>query len=490
MKMKKIFYILVFELVLFLSGCSKISDFGDTNVNPATTSTPVTSALLTNVLANFGTAWYSYQLPSYYCQYFSETQYTDVSCYWTNQISPMSIFSGALYDLQNIIITNTNESTRAAAAAYGTNDDQIAIARILKAYIFWTLTDNWGDIPYKDALKGNPNVIYDNQEVIYKDLIKELTEAIAQFKSGSLVKGDIVYNGDVTKWKKLANSLRMLIALNLSKQYPGASDYAATEFKAALNDPAASISDNSENFELIYPGGSGWRNPFYDMFNGSKYNGESATMTSILIDTIGNDGRQAVFGADITGAFSTLGVPYGRARSYVDPWCQQHPAWCLIFAPAYRTQTSPFFLLNAASVLLARAEAADRGWTNENTGTLYKAGITASFTQWDLAAPDAGYFTKTKVALGAAGKNLKQIAIQQYLAYYPDGLHGWNTWRRTGWPVLYPAPDALNYPKVIPRRITYGSEDYSLNPLGVAEAIARLGANGDKMDSRVWWDKE
>ena len=487
--MNKTIYIIILSIIGFSSGCNKLDDFGGTNDNPATTKAPITSALLTNVLANLFSSG-TYFPPGYYCQYFSQTQYTDISCYWTVQFSAMSYYSGALYDLQNIINNNSGESTRASAALNGSNENQIAIARILKAYIFWTLTDFWGDIPYKDALKGDPNVRYDTQEAIYKDLIKELTEAIVQFKSGSPVKGDIAYNGDINKWKKLANSLRMLMSLNLSKQYPGNSEYAATQFKAALADPSGSISDNADNFKLVYPGGSGWRNPFYDMYNGSKYQGESATMTSILIDTIGSDLRQSVFGADITGAYSTLGVPYGRERSYIDPWCQQHPTWCLILAPSYRTETSPLYLINAASVILARAEAADRGWTTENTSALYRAGITTSFTQWGLAAPGADYFTKPKVALGTTGKNLKQIALQQYLAFFPDGLHGWNTWRRTGYPVLMPAPDATNYPKVIPRRYGYGSEDYSLNVQGVAEAVARLGTNGDKMDSRVWWDKE
>ena len=213
----------------------------------------------------------------------------------------------------------------------------------------------------------------------------------------------------MSNWKKLANSLRMLMALNLSKQYPDPSGYAATQFKAALEDPAGSISDNADNFKLVYPGGSGWRNPFYTIYyDGSKYQGESETFTSILIDTLGNDGRQAVFGADITGAYSTLGVPYGRERSYIDPWCQDNPEWCFILAPAYRTETSPLYLISAASILLARAEAADRGWTTENTATLYVEGIKASFRQWGLDPPDAGYFLNPNVALGPAGKNLKQ----------------------------------------------------------------------------------
>jgi hypothetical protein len=490
-------YILVFALAGCISGCSKLEDFGDTNVNPAKTDTPVSSALLTNTLANlgYGTSnlgngnnWLG---PGLYCQYFSETWQNLFSCYASNQVSPMNNYSGALNDLQNIININSNEDTRTAAEVYGTNANQIAIARILKAYIYWTITDRWGDIPYKDALKGEPDVAFDSQVTIYKDLIQELTEAVKQFVQPVIpVKGDIAYNGDPAKWKKLANSLRMLMALNLSKQYPEASGYAAVQFNSALSDPAGSISDNGDNFKLVYPGGSVFRNPFFKLYsNGSAY-GESETMTSLLVDTIGNDRRQSVFGADASGAASEKGVPYGRNSSYTTQWCQENPDYCYIFAPSYRSETSPLFLIRAASVLLARAEAADRGWTTENTVLLYHEGTAVSFIQWGLEAPEENYFLKTNVALGVEGANLRQIALQQYIAYYPDGQQGWNSWRRTGWPVLLPAPDATNSPKVIPRRYMYGSDDYTLNSEGIAAAVERLGPNGDRMDSRVWWDSE
>jgi len=486
MVLKKIFYISFLTIIGIVSGCRWLEDFGNTNINPNTTSTPVTGALLTSVLSNLGSVGYA----GYYCQYFSETSYPSASLYSSNSSSPMDIYSGILYDLQNIINTNSNDATKVAAEDYGANENQIAIARILKAYIFWGITNMWGDVPYSEALKEDPNVKYDTQESIYKDLIRELTEAVAQFtKSEREIKGDIAYDGDTTKWKMLANSLRMLMALNLSKQYPDASGYAALQFKAALDDPAGSIDNNSDNFMLNYPGGEVYLNPFYG-FNRWNQNGESATLVSLLVDSLGGDMRQFAFGADRNGNPSSFGVPYGRDRAFIDPWCQQHPTYCYVLAPAFRGQAGPFFIINASSVLLARAEAADRGWTTENTSDLYMAGITASFTQWGLSAPDASYYTKPKVALGPAGKNLKQIATQQYLAYYPNGIQGWNTWRRTGWPELSPAPDAINSPKVIPRRFMYGSSDYSLTATGVAEAVARLGSNGNKMDSRVWWDKE
>jgi hypothetical protein len=489
--MKNTIYILTLVLgIILTSGCNKLEDFGSTNVNPSATNKPITSALLTNVLSSIGD-FATARVPALYCQFFSETQYPDVSCYSLNMASPMGTYSGSLYDLQNIIINNTEEDTKDAAALNGANENQIAIARILKAYIFWTITDRWGDVPYSDALLGDPNVGYDTQESIYTDLLKEMTEAIAQFQSeGAAIKGDIIYNGDIAKWKKFANSCRMLMALRLSKQYPGATEYAATQFKAALADPAGSIATNDDNFTINYPGGN-FRNSYYNMYDGRKDYGESETMTTLLTSL--TDSRQSVFGATVTGAASTLGVPYGRARTFIDPWCQANPTYCYVFNPNYREQTDPVFLMTAASTLLARAEAADRGWTSEtaNTSALYESGIKANFTQWDLAEPDEAYFTSAKVALAAApgsNANLEKIATQQYIAFYPDGTQGWSNWRRTNIPALLPAPDATNSPKVIPRRYMYGTTDYSLAGAGVQDAVSRL-TGGDKMDSRVWWDK-
>ncbi len=477
--------------VALIAACSKLEDFGDTNVNPGATNTPNTAALLSNVLSGVG-GFASQNGPSLYCQFISETQYPDFSQYAANLASPAGTYAGSLYDLQNIILTNSDEKTKTAASLNGANENQIAIARILKAYIYWTMTDRWGDIPYKDALKGDPNVTYDTQEVIYKDLIKELTEAVAQFTSGAAIKGDIAYDGSTAKWQKFANSLRMLMALRLSKQYPGASEYAAVEFKAALADGAGYIATNADNFKLTYSGGN-FRNPYYNMYDGRKDFGESATMTTMLVTTLGGDLRSGVFGATSTGAPSTQGVPYGQKRETVTAWTNANPNYAYVFAPSFRTEKSPLYIVKASSVLLARAEAADRGWTTEtaSTQTLYEAGIAASFTQWGLAAPTAGYLTGPNVALSAAfgtGANVSKIATQQWIAYFPDGIQGWSNWRRTNVPALLPAPDATNDPKVIPRRYMYGTTDYSLTKVGVEAAVSRL-TGGDKMDSRVWWDK-
>ena len=96
----------------------------------------------------------------------------------------------------------------------------------------------------------------------------------------------------------------------------------------------------------------------------------------------------------------------------------------------------------------------------------------------------AGSFT----APSGTGANLKQIATQTWIAVYPDGIQAWAEWRRTGFPVLIPAEDAVNTSKSIPRRYTYRPSEYGSNKANVTAASALLD-KGDVMESKMWWDQ-
>lgn len=479
---KKYIILAVFPVVAAMTGCSKLEDFGDTNLNPAGTNTPILGALLTNVISNLGNNISSTRA-GLYGQYFSETQYTDVSLYSLpllnfNSDGGGNEYSGSLYDLQNIRNTNTSKNMS-------------AVAKILQQYTYWTMTDRWGDIPYSEALKGNGTPKFDTQEAIYKGMIQALKEAVGEFDNTSVITGDVLYNGDAGKWKKFANSLRMLMSLRLAKRYPGASEYAATEFKAALSDPAGHISSNEDNLVMRFPGGApaNFKNPWFNTYDGRKDYAESKTMTDIL--TAFNDNRANIYGgaSEVPGSTtpSTVGMPYGLTRAKSEAFTGANPTWAKILRGDHREITDASVIIGASQVLLARAQAADMGWTTENTALLYQQGITASFQQWGLTAPAASYFTQTGVALGAPGTNKDEIAIQRWIAAYPDGIQGWSIWRETGFPVLTPAPDAVNSSKQIPRRYVYGNGEYSTNPDNTKEAATRMG--GDTQDTRVWWDK-
>lgn len=473
--------VLPLALGLFFTSCKRYSSqFGDTNVNPGVTGAPLFNALLTNVQSAIG-GYASATRGGLYCQYFSETQYTDVSLYSIPQINFEGEYSGILYDLQNIINN-------------GPNDNMKGVARILKAYIFSTITDRWGDVPYSQALQGNGTPAFDRQSDIYNGMIAELAAAVNQLGGTAAVTGDVLYGGNITKWKKLGNSLRMRLALQLSKKYPSSGQYAATQFNAALTHPDGFITSNDDNFVVNYPGGN-FSSPWWGLYNGRRDFGESDQMTA-LMGAI-TDGRQAAFGGKTEdqstsnpdwNQSSSLGVPYGRVRAYMENWTSNNSGWARILRGDYRTPTGKVVVVSAAEMFLARAEARDRGWTTEDMNSLYQQGINASFAQWGLSAPNPAYFTQSGVALAqpaGTGANIRNLAIQQYIAAYPDGLRGWNIWRRTGWPTLTPAIDATNSSKQIPNRYTYGTSSYGSNKANTDAAAAAIG--GDNQDTKVWW---
>jgi hypothetical protein len=311
--------------------------------------------------------------------------------------------------------------------------------------------------------------------------MRELTQAVAAFDNTSAISGDIIYGGDVAKWKRLANTLRLRLAIQVSKRFPAGSAWAGTEFRAALADAGGTITSNADNFTVSYPGGN-FRSPWFSLYDGRKDFGESDVMVGLMGSLA--DGRQSAFGS------SNLGVPYGRVRGFVDPWCQANPTWARILSDANRPQNGRVTLVSAAETHLLRAEAADRGWTTENMNALYQAGVEISFQQWGLPIPGSSYFAQSSVALSSpagTGANIRNIAIQQYIAAYPDGLRGWNIWRRTGFPTLTPAQDATNSSRQIPRRYTYGQTSYASNSAAVTAAAAAIG--GDTQDTKIWWDQ-
>jgi hypothetical protein len=492
MKIIKSFFAIAAVSMLGVS-CDKVKDFGDTNVNPNGTATPSTAALLTNVEAGLGG---TNTQGGIYAQMFSETQYTDVSLYALPKLNFDGIYAGILMDLQNIININTNEETKASATKFGSNANQIGVARILKAYILWTIADRWGDIPYSEALKGEENLTpkYDKQEDIYKDLVKELTQAKAQVDPNTAApSGDIIYfkptAGSFTQaawpaaaasWKKLANSLRMLIALRTSKVYPNAGDWAATNFASAYSDADGYVASNADNFALNYPGNvTAFKHPWFNIYNGRTDYAESKLMTDMMASL--GDPRQAAFGS------STVGFPYGLKRDDAVAFGNANTNYAKVLADAKRTASSPLVIVAAAHVRLAIAEAAQRGWVTATVATEYQAGIQASWAQWGVTGTIATYLANANVALTGTASDLQKIQLQEYLAYYPDGTQAWANWRRTNVPALTPTPNAVNAGGKIPRRYTYGANEYSVNAASVAEAASRIG--GDTPDTKVWWDK-
>jgi hypothetical protein len=506
--------------VLITAGCNKISDFGSTNINPNGATQPITGALLTTVEAQIGhinSIDNFFNFGALYSQYTTQTQYADKARYGIPQVeysmtaynesgagATIGLYSGPMMDCQVIINKNTDPATMAFAGQSGSNTNQIAIAKILKSYIIWTITDRWGDVPYSDALTANvtSNVTpkYDSQKDIYLKMFADLKSAVSSFDpAGAPIKGDIIFGGDIDKWKMTANSLRMLMALRLSKVYPAAGDVAATEFADA--EASGGILTNGDNFTLTYAGGN-LKNPYFAMYDGRSDYGECKTFYDILSGL--GDTRQAAYGT------SSVSSPYGLTDDDARAFGSANPTYSKNLAAAFRTTTSPIVMVSASAVLLARAEAIERGWITGDARANYEAGITASFAQWGVTMP-AGYLTSATVdynsgtgVTASVGQNpynsipasskaattnkIDRIALQRYIALYPDGGQGWAEWKRTGIPQLQPTTYALG--KQIPRRYVYPVNERAYNPNSVNAAVAAMPyPGGDTQDNRVWWDK-
>jgi hypothetical protein len=416
-------------------------------------------------------------------------------------------YSGPLQDLQTIINYNSDPKTSGVAAADGSNANQIAVAKIVKAYIYWTLTDAWGDIPYSEALKGAGNLTpkFDKQEDIYFGLLKELKDAVNGFDGGAAPKGDILYGGAtaVDSWKKLANSLRMLIAMRMTNKYPAAGGKAALEFADAAT--GTYITNNSENAVLRYPGGA-YQNPWYLVYQTRDDYASSKTLGDVLAGL--GDTRSSVFGTN------SIMFPYGLTRDLAIAYGNSvGNGQSRVLAVSFRQPNSPVTVIGASIVLLARAEAKERGWIAGGTAgaeTDYNAAVAASFQEWGLTIPGtylagganyaAGAGVPTSIGAGTAPYDnfrtadnniqdaatpdkLKRIALQRWICAFPNGNEGWAEQRRNGIPNLKTTRFKTG-PFVV--RYVYGNTDYGLNNANTVAAAAAIG--GDKQDTKVWWD--
>jgi Starch-binding associating with outer membrane len=304
-----------------------------------------------------------------------------------------------------------------------------------------------------------------------------LKEASTQFDGGVAVKGDILFAGNALKWKKFANTLRMIMALRLSKID---ATTGKTQFTDALS--GGVIEANDDNAAMVYPGGT-FKSPWFSLYDGRKDYAISTQFATILSDT--QDPRLQMAAAP-NGKGQIAPMPYGLTRDVATS--ATYADFSYVLNASMRTAASQTYILTAAHAFLARAEAAQLGWSNENAKNMYNKGIEMSWRQW-------GVFDQTKYNTFIASANidlatspLTKIQLQRYVAFFPDGNQGWAEWRRTGVPALKPSVNATNSSKQIPRRYAYGTNESTINGVNYKEATSKL-TGGDTQDARVWWDK-
>lgn len=498
-----------------MTGCDK--DFEEVNRNPNSPEVVSPALLLPHIIrvASNEIVGKSWGLGNVVVQYSAKIQFTNEDRYnWGPQGNPYSVFYNAMRDVNNVV--NLGE-------AAGQNN-YVGAALVMKSMMYAFMTDAYGDLPFTEATRAKEEINYpkfDRQEVIYQGILADLARANQLLGSSSeTMEGDILFGGNVLKWKKLANSLRLRALMRLSKRIDPSS-----AMQSIVADPSGSpiITGNEDNAALQHLADVPNQHYLFTTRSGSfdEYR-LSTTLERVLKDY--NDPRLHVYAQPTTDSRAGLvgrpqdyaGVPNGLADEDAygysptgDPTkggsnfisnigllfsCLQ----CSPFASPTGFQT---MLMSYSEVQFILAEARERGFiTTGNAETYYLNGIRASFDYYearlraanlnpiaDVTQPAPDYYLQAPIAYtGSQQEKLVKIGMQKWLALFFTGMEGWYDWRRTGIPTVTPGPAAFF--DSVPRRFMYPTGVQALNRDNYQEAVARQGA--DVITTRVWWDAQ
>ncbi len=347
MTMRNIFKLVYWGAIfVFVVSCG---DFADMNVDPNNSNKPYTKGLIPKSIYNM--ADYVGRIQgSLNTQQLSQVQYTTESRYTTKRWD-FGWKYRQMNSYQTIINLNTDAKTRTESGVKsgGTTDNQIAIARIMRAFELMRLTDAYGPIPVSEALQGAKNwkPKYDDQEQVYTFIFSELNSAVAQIKEDGDLFGDILFEGDMKKWKQFANSIAVVASLRLA-------DVKGTVAKAIFVKAIAGAADF--DIKVKYLKDPNYQNPWYKTFTIDKRFDDAVSVPMIkqLKDT--EDARLAIYADKSESKKDYIGMPYGVKTPVI------RSVEISLLGSAVRKQDTPSYLITKSQILFSKAEAAQRGW--------------------------------------------------------------------------------------------------------------------------------
>jgi hypothetical protein len=311
-----------------------------------------------------------------------------------------------------------------------------------------------------------------------------------------VVQGDILYGGNTSKWKKLANSLRLRYLMRISNKRNVSAD-----MQAILSNTAANpvFTGNDDNAALQYLPTVPNQFPLYTSRIGSV---NEFRLSKSMADKLKeyNDPRIEVFARPTPASSGTanpvyVGVPNGlddnAALQYNGGANFMSRIGSAYYIDGFGTPSqnerdiARGIIMTYAELQFILAEAAQKGLITTGTAKeYYENGIKASFSYFKQEIP-AGYLEQSGVKYDNATA-LQQIGTQKWIALFYSGLEAWFDWRRTGFPALTPGPANVNGDR-IPVRFIYPGFEFSLNQANVEAAVARQGPND--INTKVWWDQ-
>jgi hypothetical protein len=520
-------------LVFFLGSCTKNFDKINTNKNRIPTAGPAELPFLFSHAEQVGTTNSgNYQVAQnlfadQYAQYFA-----CVATYFPSDRYTIRMdWVGANF---NPIYTEVYPQLQAIFNGTDSVSAEHALAEVVWVYSFLKVTDYWGPIPYF-SIGGTGSIPYDPQDKVYDDFFKRLDQAITVLQgfAGKNAFGsyDLIYGGDVNKWLRFANTLRLRLALRISKVDP---TRAQTEAEASVAAGVMTTTPDHDAFIAKSTTG-GDVNGLSIMSDWNEFR-MSATMASVLkgyqdpriaeyfLPTVNSkDPTPGVFDHykgvrnGLAATQQTQDANVADANSHVGArWASTGVKVNDVVVGLASYNTTPQNVIETAEAYFLRAEGAVLGWNMGGTAKeLYEEGIKVSMNQWGItnttdinayisssARPvppgdGMGSLAVSKVPIKFdethADTALMQIATQKWLALFPDGQEAWADYRRSHVMPLYPIvvsdnPDVSNTATQWIRRIPFLESEKSTNAAAVEAAVGLL--NGpDKITTPLWWDK-
>ncbi|NIJ53297.1 SusD/RagB family nutrient-binding outer membrane lipoprotein [Dyadobacter arcticus] len=480
--MKKI---IIFLLpVVLLASCVDSLDDYNINEKKATVVPPATlfsNSLkgLADVLTTPSVNTNNFRL---YVQYWSTTTYLDEPRYnLTARPIPQAMWQALYRDVISDLTESRKILTADALLSPAIKNNQLAQLEIVEVYAWSVLLNTFGNIPYTEAMNPeNPLPKYDDAKTVYDAILVRLDAALGMITpaSAGFTAGDLIYKGDMAKWSKFGNSLKLKLAMIIA-------DVDAAKAKTLVAAAAPNVfTANADKAAFPYIGTPPNYNPIAQNLNILYSTRQDYVGASTLINPLNalNDPRRASF-FTTTADGKYVGGNYGFLNTYAN---------FSKVAPKIIEPTLEGLFMDYAEVEFFLAEAVERGFITSGTAAShYNAGITSSILYWGGTAADATtYLAQPLVAYATAKGDYKEkIGSQKWIALYNRGYEAWVEWRRLDYPKLLPptggsAPAGL----AIPVRLIYPINEQTLNPANRETAAGAIG--GDLAITKLWWDKQ
>lgn len=383
-------------------------------------------------------------------------------------------------------------------------------ARLLRVAATLRVSDCYGPTPFSLVGGGSSyKVAYDDMPDLFTAMFDELDEAIAGLKEAVgnpttqeiFANSDYIYQGDISKWVRLGNSVKLRMAMRLVNVQP---DIARQKAEEAVNDAGGLIDDktNAANSTFLTKDGNpiyitniAWNESAFGADLDSYMNGYSDPRLAVYVSKAAND--------------TYAGVRSGVYHYSLDDFGK--------YSKPAVTRETPLVCITGAESWFSRAEGALRGWNMGGTAKeLYEKGIQVSMDErgvqignyLESTATPADYVSIENEAynISAASTicpkydesasfdtNLERIIAQKWIANFPNGWESWADFRRTGFPKWFPVVNNLSTSGISSsrgmRRLPFPNSEFNTNETNVKAAIGMLGGP-DTGATDLWWAKK